>query len=541
MSILKVRDLAKYGVLADIDPYELPSGAFSFAVNARFINGKIERAPVWRKAGTTATVDPRYAFSAHLGDGSDTLFIGYKNGRVYKWANGTETNYTLSGYVNSSAEATWTDCSLGGVCYVNRSDRVPWGLIPGASLFTTLTGWSSTWTAKILRSYNSALVALNITKSGVNSPTMVKVSDIVTDPSINPSTWDQTDTTANAVENNLTEMKGAIVDAAVLGDSLIIYGTSQNWIMRADGSENVYSFDRLPFDGGAINANCSVEVNGQHYVFGPNDCYKHDGLSKVSVIDGKNRTHLYGTMNASKASHFFVVHNPNLETISFNYVGQDAYTAFSGGVGCNRAAVLHVPTGIWTFDDTPFVHAGVISGISINSPTWATATATWDTVGGTWQDLEDGFKKAPVYVGEANATIGLSDALYVSDPYGKGSVVSAPVDTVATAAMYLERTGIDLDEVNADLRGYKHILSIYPQGRLDADATPMEFSFGVADSFGEDPPVWTDYQTYDARNDYKLDFDTGGRYLAMRMRYTDYKTVSLSGIDLDVEILSDGP
>jgi hypothetical protein len=149
--------------------------------------------------------------------------------------------------------------------------------------------------------------------------------------------------------------------------------------------------------------------------------------------------------------------------------------------------VLHVPTGLWTFDDTPFVHAGVISGISINSPTWATATATWDTVGGTWQDLEDGFKKAPVYVGEANATIGLSDALYVSDPYGKGSVVSAPVDTVATAAMYLERTGIDLDEVNADLRGYKHISSIYPQGRLDADATPMEFSFGVADSFGEDP------------------------------------------------------
>src|SRR4051812_25066479 len=93
MSNLKVRDLAKYGVLADIDPYELPTGAFSFAVNARFINGKIERAPVWRKAGVLGTTNPRYTFSDHTGDGSDTLFVGYQNGRVYKWANGSETNY----------------------------------------------------------------------------------------------------------------------------------------------------------------------------------------------------------------------------------------------------------------------------------------------------------------------------------------------------------------------------------------------------------------------------------------------------------------
>jgi hypothetical protein len=541
MSILKVRDLAKYGVLADIDPYELPTGAFSFAVNARFTNGKIERAPVWRSADTLEHTDPRYVFSDHAGDGTDNLMVGYKSGRVYKWANGTETNYTLSGYVDSASDATWTDCSLGGVTYVNRSDRVPWGLVPGASAFTTITDWTSTWSAKLLRSYKGALIALNVTKSGVNAPTLVKTSDIVTDPGVMPASWDETDPTTNAVENPLTEMKGAIVDAAVLGDSLIIYGSSQNFIMRADGSNDVYSFDRLPFDGGAINANCSVEVNGQHYVFGPNDCYKHDGLSKLSVIDGKNRVHLYGTMNASKASRFFVVYNPNLETISFNYVGQDSFTAFTGGSGCNRAYVLHVPTGIGTFDDVPLVHAGVVTGISINSPTWATATATWETAGGTWQDLEDGFKKAPAYVGEANTTFGLSDTLYVHDPYGKGSIVTAPVVAAANPAMYLERTGIDLDEVNVDLRGYKHISSIYPQGRLDGDATPMEFSFGVADSFGEEPPFWTDYQTYDARSEYKLDFDTSGRYLAMRVRYTDYKTVSLSGIDLDVEILSDGP
>jgi hypothetical protein len=192
MSILKVRDLSKYGVVADVDPYELPPGAFSMAVNARFQNGKVERGPVWRKAGVLGTADPRFVFAQRTGDNSDNLFVGYKNGRVYKWANGTETNYTLSGYTDSAAEATWTTCSLGGVTYVNRSDRTPWGLTPSGSAFTQLTDWNAGWSAKLLRSYAGALVALNVTKSGVNSPTLVKTSDIVTDPGVMPLSWDHT-------------------------------------------------------------------------------------------------------------------------------------------------------------------------------------------------------------------------------------------------------------------------------------------------------------------------------------------------------------
>ncbi len=245
-------------------------------------------------------------------------------------------------------------------------------------------------------------------------------------------------------------------------------------------------------------------------------------------------------MNASKASKFFVSTNPNLQTISFHYVGADTFTAFTGGEGCNRIAVLHVPTGIWSFEDAPLVHSSVVAGISVNSPTWATLTGTWDIIGGTWQDFEDGFKKAPIYVGEASATFGLGTKLYVNDPYGNGSIVNALVDEAANPPMYLEREGIDLDEVNVELRGYKHIISIYPQGRLEDGATPMEFSFGAAMNFGE-TPVYSEYQTYDPRTEPKLDFDQGGRFLAMRVRYPDYKTVSLSGLDLDVEILSDGP
>jgi hypothetical protein len=540
MSIIKVRGLADAGVLADVEPYELPVGGWSFAVNARFNERKIEHAPVWRKAATLGTVDPRFVFSEAGTSGSDTLLVGYKNGKVYKWSNGVETDYSKVGYVTSAVEATWTNCSLANVCYVNRSDREPWGLTPGASAFTGITGWNAAWTAKILRAYNDALIALNVTESGINYPTLIRTSDIVDTPGTFPTTWNEADPTNNATRNPLTEMKGEIKDACVLGRDLIIYGSSQNFVMRADGSTNVYSFDRLPFDGGAINANCAVEVNGMHYVFGPNDIYRHDGLTKVSVIDGKNRKLVYRTMNASKASKFFVQYNPADETIKFCYVGSDPFAHFLGGTGCNRAAVLHVPTGRWVFDDLPLVFSGVLSGISINSPTWSTITGTWATIGGSWQDFEDGLKKAPIYVGELNSTYSLSTALYVNDPYGAGAVVTSPVDTNATAPMYLERQGIDLDEVNADLRGNKQIISIYPQGSVDADAAPLEFSFAAASNFGE-TATFGDYQTYDPRNDSKLDFDMNGRFLAMRVHHNDYRSASISGIDLDVEILSDGP
>jgi hypothetical protein len=540
MSILKVRGLADFGVLADVEPYELPPGAFSFAKNVRFGNKKIEHAPVWRTASTLGTTDPRFVFTENLADDVDRILIGYKNGKVYSWSNGTETDVSKAGYTPSSVEATWTSCSLANVLFVNRSDREPWGRTPGSGVFTGITGWNAAWQAKLLRAYNGSLVALNVTKSGVNYPTLVKTSDIVTDPGVMPATWDQTDPTTDAVENPLTEMKGEIKDACVLGDDLIIYGSSQNWRMSADGSNDVYRFIQLPFDGGAINANCSVSVNGKHYVFGPNDCYVHDGLSKASVIDGKNRRFLYRTLNSSKASRCFVQYNPADETIKFCYVGGDSFTAFTGGTGCNRALVLHVPTGKQVFDDLPLVFSSSLSAVSLNSPTWATIGGTWASIGGSWQDFEDGLKKAPIYVGESNATLGLSTKLYVNDPYGEGSVVNAPVDTVATAPVYMERDGIDLDEVSEGLRSYWHVISIYPQGRLDSDSVPLEFSFGSADYFGQSPPFYSDYQTYDPRTEYKLDYDTGGRYLAMRMRYNDYKSFSLSGLDLDATVLTDG-
>ena len=532
MALPKIRDLAKYGVVTDVDPFDLPLGAWSMAVNIRFEDGRVQSSPVWRNIKTLSEDDPRFVYSTTRA--ASKTYVGYLDGTIKDWSPAVESDVSLSGYTPSSVEATWTSCLLAEVAYINREDRPPWGITPSSPDFTTLTDWDSDWTCKVLRAYNSALIALNVSKGAVDYPTMVKTSDIVTDPGVMPPSWDHSDPTTNATENNLTEMKGALLDALPFGNSMILYTSQEAWQMVADGSDNVYAYDRLQFDNGVINTNCVVAVDNKHYGFGPTDIWVHDGTQQVSIADGRVRKFVYASMNAKKSDQFFVSYNPNKREIGFHFISGDPYIKFSG-TGCNRVAVFSLSNSTWTFDDAPLVFAATNAQVTLDTQTWSNVTQDWNNVGGTWQDLEDGFKRVPIYVGEASALYGFSSTMYAKDSYGVGSVLNSPADPNANKGSLLLREGIDLDEVDADLRDYKHFTGVYPQGRLDPSALPVTFTVGVSD-YQDVAPMYGTPQTWNAREDYRLDFVDGGRFLALKVTYPDYKTMSLSGFDLEFEV-----
>jgi hypothetical protein len=534
-----LRDIAKYGVLCDPDPYDLPDTAWSFGLNVRFRNGHVSSGPVFRNVFPLGTSDPRYSFAAPPTSGLDQLFTGYLSGKVYKF-NGTETDFTLTGYTPSSAEATWSNTSLATVLYVNRGDRPPWYLRPSDTTFQNLgvtsgapTSWDSTHVCQLLRTCGGALVALNVTKGATAFPTMVKTSSIPLSGVI-PASWDPSLANTLATENILAEMKTAITDAQSLGPQLVIYGLQESWMMQADGSTQVYNYRKLPFQKGSINANCAIEIDGKHFVFGVDDLWMHDGNTEVSIADKKVRDFIFGSINLSKKNRCFILHNPQLKELQFNYISGDRGVVFLGAPdGCNRSATLNYADMTWTFDDQPLVFSGTNANLSV-SQTYATTTATYATTGGSYLDQEDGFKRTPVYVGVNNSTYGLSTSLYALDLFGPGSTVAFPVDTNATAPRYLERDGIDLDSLNEDLRGYKVVSSVYPQGRFGSGAPPIMFSMGSADYFTT-TPIFSAYQAYDGNTNYKLDFNIAGRYLSMRIKYAGYQDVSLSGFDIDLK------
>jgi hypothetical protein len=533
-----VRGLSKYGVLTDPDPYDLPTEAFSFGVNVRFRAGRVTRGPVFRNAHALSTGSPRFVCAANPTTGLDLVFLGYLNGRVFNYANGTETDYSPVGYVNSNAEAQWTSCHLADIVYLNRPDRVPWYFTQTATAFATLPNWDSTWRANLLRSYAGCLVAFNVTKGATNFPTMVKTSDFPLSGTV-PASWNETIETLNTTENILAEMEGPIVDAQTLRNLMIIYGNNETWLMQFTGGQEVFDYQRLFYNRGAINANCAVEVNGKHYVFGTDDIWTHDGNSEASIAYGRVREFIFGTMNQSLSYRCFVAHDAVRKEVQFCYVSSDAHVAFLNANACNRAAVYNYQDNTWSFDDLPLVYFGDRANLN-TVQTYTTTTLTYDTAGGAYLDQDDSFKRTLVFVGDVSTTYSLTASLYAFDWHGPGSTVAFPVDVHATAGMYLERTGIDLDAVGVDLVGYKLLSSIIPQGRFETSPPPVNLSFsvGAADYFNQ-TPVYSAPQTYDGSSNYKLDFNITGRYLAMQINYPDFNYASLSGFDFELDVLGE--
>lgn len=541
MTIAKLRNLSQYGVVTDVDPFNLPPEAFSMAVNARFRDGFIERAPVFRRVPVTlAYSDPRFISTNSPTTGFDSVITGYLNGRVTSYKSGTETDLSIFAYVNADSESPYTSCHLGDVFYVNRPDRVPWALRVTDTSFQALANWDTNWRAKILRSCNSVLVAFGITKSGTTFPTMVKSSVTATVNTV-PSSWDQTVTTNIAYENILAEMESAITDAQALGQVMVVYGLKETWIMTPVPSNDIWDVRKLFSDAGAVNTNCAVSVDHKHYVFGLNDIWMHDGVSKQSICDTQTRKSIFSTLNIQKSSRFFVRYDEARKEIRFNYVSGGRLTNFIGSEGCNRSAVYNLITQTWTFDDLPFVFGATSANLD-NSQTYATVTPTYDTIGGTYLDQEDSLKKTLIMVGASSTPYTLSTSLYAIDDQGPTSTISYAVDTNATKGVTLERDGIDLDELatqqELNLEGYKVLSSVFPQAKFETGAASLMFSVGSSDNYNEDP-VFSDPQDYDGVVNKRCDFNSAGRWLYLKITHTDYRWFKLTGLDLDVYVMAD--
>lgn len=537
----KVRNLAKYGIVSDVDPYDLPPEAFSAGVNVRFRNGSVSRAPVFRDVAslTTDTSGPRFATANNPTTGQDLLFVGYLDGHVYLTTPSTQTDYSIPSYVSSSQDAIWSAARLADVFYVNRADRAPWYYDGSVANFIDLSlhGFPASTTCGLLRSNGGALVALNITQSGTNHPTMLLTSSFPTAGTV-PSSWDNTNPETNATVNILAEMEGAITDACSLQNNLCIYSHNQTWLQVKTQAFEVFDYYKLPFAKGAINANCSVEIDGVNYVFGPDDIWKHDGTSEQSIINERNRDYVFNSLNASFTNRCFVVHNPALKEIQFCYVSGDRLVHFDQANvdGCNRAATYNYVNDTWTFDDLPSVFSGTYANLSVVA-TWATIAGTWATVGGTWQGQDDPFKRTVCYVGDTRPVYSLTAQLYAFDLFGAGATVAFPVDTNATVGAHLERDGIDLDQIQGiDLPDYKLFSSVYPLARIDPAAnTTLQIKFGTSDYYGQPAVFDGQPQTYDGNTNYKLDFNQSGRYASMYLDYNDYTTFSVSGFDFLID------
>jgi hypothetical protein len=185
--------------------------------------------------------------------------------------------------------------------------------------------------------------------------------------------------------------------------------------------------------------------------------------------------------------------------------------------------------------DLPNVSAGATANVNTVS-TYGASTQTYDNIGGSYYQQEDSYNRHTLMVGAADSSNSLSSSkLYGLDLADNGSM-AFNVDTEATKPPFVERTGIDLDEVREPIDGYKVVTRMLPQiATENVDNTNITIEFGASD-IPNNTPTYTTTATFDIANDYKVDSRASGRYLSYKFSLgaSNYADFSISGFDLDV-------
>ena len=533
MATLPIRNLGSTGVLTDPNPYNLPVTGFTSANNVRFDEGKVRRAPVFRTVKDSLGFDPRAAFGIVPTTGFDTVLMVSDDYVIKEYANGN-VNDRSGSITGSSDPRPFTVCSLADVVYINRPDRVPVYRLPSGTNFADLTNWDSNWRAKALRPFGDFLLGLNMTESSTNYANRVRFSNLVTANAI-PDSWDASDTTKSAGFNDLVAMQTSIVDGLELGTNFVIYSSTEAVMMEFVGGQLIFNFRKLFSDEGIINQNCVVEVDGKHYCFGVSDVYVHDGNTKQSICDERVRQFIFKGLNVKNADRCFVQYNKELSEIYFCYQSGDSLVSFADTARCNRAAIFNVKNNTWSFMDLPNVSAGTSANVNTVS-TYSASTSTYDTIGGSYYDQEDSRNRHTLMVGNSDSGNSLSSAkIYGLDLADDGSI-AFNVDTEATKPPFVERTGLDLDEINQPIDGYKVITRMLPQiFTKNTSNTNITIEFGASD-IPNNTPAYSTTATFNIASDYKVDSRASGRYLSYKFSLgaSDYKDFELSGFDLDV-------
>ena len=569
MANLPIRGLGSVGFVPDVSPYDLPLNAYSRADNVLFEDGKLKRGFVLRTVYDFAT---DYVTTSSIvskdNTGQDNFYVCNLSLDVRRYSNGVFTSQIDSNYSTittpSGAGTATNSALLGDVVYFNKAGSKPIYKLTGENFFRELypkagaeagvtSTWGSsgtTWTCNALRPFGDFMVALNMSEGAASYPARVRFSDPVTigQPALN---WDAADTTNSAGFTDLAQLEGGIVDGLSLNNQFIIYGKNEAWLMEFVGGQFIMNFRRLYADQGVININCVKEIDNNHYVFGADDIYRHNGTQKESICDGRVRDFIFDNMAAGMENRCFVHHSERFKKLFFCFQSTDPYAEWIHNSYCNRAAVYDYAANTWSFMDLP----NVVSGSEANIRSFLTydtidQNVSYENIGGTYDDTKAADTRNEVFfntyqrIETPSSTISYpvasSDVYYdrthnsflaLDTALSSTSVVS-PFEVKMNALPKVERTGIDLDETGLETRRYKNLSALYPQ-MSSATGSRLTISVGAADLPNNAPNYTTSY-SFNPTTEYHLNTRASGRYLSYKLEASnvgDY--FEISGIDAE--------
>lgn len=566
MPNLPLRKLGAVGVITDANPYDLPANAFSNCNNVVFDEDRIQRSPVFKRifrsirsslaydssvgdydtntstyesAEGSPVEDVRFVGSYQDPTAGEVVFICDNDGTVRTYPNGSLAFATPgSGLVTNNSP--WSHVQVAGMSVLARKGMVPYIRNIKTDLNYNLLGgdWVSTHKAGVARGFLDYIILLNITKDTLEYPTMVKwCNPIEYGAATSTINWDPANPNYIAGENVLADLKTPIRDGGVLGNGFIIYAQDQVWLMEYTGSSLVFNFRRLFPTGGIINTNCYSEVEGKHFVFGENDIYVHDGNTKKSIADARVRRYIFQTIDRSKQSSCFTLHDSVSNLIYFCYKTSLDEVSYQDTEFCNRAAVYNYKSDTWSFMDLPNIVGGAESNISLVDDVYKDVLSGYTEYNTNYVSFDDTNLKLAIMLGATDIANTLTESRIYAIDLPTSGLVNLPVERETLTESFAERIGIDLDDAGGTIRNYKIITSITPQASFKSSTSYFTWKVGSAD-LPNSGVTWYSQQDYYPEQDYKLDMKVAGRYLGYRISTTDIENFSVSGFDAEIKEIS---
>ena len=373
---------------------------------------------------------------------------------------------------------------------------------------------------KSLRAFRSFLIALNITKDGVNFPRVVKWSTESATQSL-PTSWNETSSTVDAGEYELADTKGDILDGLQLRDSFMIYKEDAVYSMTFVGTPFIFSFRQLSPTIGAISKNCVAEFDGGHAIFGKGNFYINDGQRIKPILPMKLKEYVFQSIDGQQTNKCFVVADYGRTEILFCFTADGASTEQP-----NKAVVWNYITNTFTIRDLPNVaHIGYGNvGNPVRATTWATTTGSWAEATGPWTmsyDLQD-----KVLLFSDPSTGAGTPKLYRDNSGNK--------EDTTDMNSYIERSGLTLNEQGTpDQHSVKRISAIYPKMSISAD-NAINVYLGTSMST-EEGITWNAPTTFNPNTQSKVSVRGTGKLYAVKFESTTDMDWELDGYAIDVK------
>lgn len=524
--IIPINDLASTGLIVDRPFSELPLNAWTDVRNMRFKDGSVERFLGHAEQLGVPATPPQFLLSASQGGtpfwlyASDTK-VGATDGAVHADITRVTGDYSVN------PVSGWTGVIIEDIPVVNNGIDVPqmWNKPALATKLAPLSNWPAGTSCSSLRGLKRYLIALDVNKLGTRFPTMIKWSH-QSDVGGVPRSWDESRDDLDAAEYSLPGEGGFLVDGQTLRDVLIIYKEFQTWQMQYVGGIDIFRFNAIFDNIGAITRRCVAEFfSGKHLVFTGDDVVLHDGHQAKSIASGRIRQHIANVLDPQNYSKAFVV---------VDYASNEVWVCVPevGASSCTLAFIWNWLQDTWAVRELPgILHAanGIVNPQSIGE-TWDGAVGTWDEQQRAWGDrVSDPTKRKLLMAGGGK----------LLTPHTTQQFSGQNIDA------YVERRGMGFPlgkdrtgQFPPDYTQVKQVLSLWPRISGTPGGT-VSVTLGTQHRI-DSPVVWGSPRSFIIGTGDRLDFSGSSASKIHAIRFESHDTTFWKLHGYDVEVISRG-